>query len=32
MSRDSEFPSPREPGYIVRYTVERVSGVGPWAA
>lgn len=25
------FPAPRGPGYIVRYTVERVGGVGPWA-
>jgi PPOX class probable F420-dependent enzyme len=32
MSPDSEYPRARKPGYIVRYTVERVSGVGPWAA
>src|SRR4051794_20611503 len=25
------FPAPRGPGYIVRYGVERVGGVGPWA-
>jgi PPOX class probable F420-dependent enzyme len=25
------FPAPRGPGWIVRYTVERVGGVGPWA-
>lgn len=29
---DAEFPIPRQPGYVVRYTVERVGGVGPWAA
>lgn len=27
---DAEFPAPRGPGFIVRYAVERVSGVGPW--
>ena len=27
---DSTFPAPRAAGYIVRYTVEKVSGVGPW--
>lgn len=32
MQPDSEFPAPRGPGYIVRYTVERVGGVGPWSA
>jgi hypothetical protein len=26
------FPAPRGPGYIVRYAVGRVGGVGPWAA
>ncbi|NMO52481.1 PPOX class F420-dependent oxidoreductase [Actinoplanes sp. TBRC 11911] len=25
-----EFPAPRTPGYIIRYTVERIGGVGPW--
>lgn len=28
---DKEFPSPRGPGYVVRYRVERVGGIGPWA-
>ena len=28
---DAAFPAPRGAGYIVRYTVERVGGVGPWA-
>jgi PPOX class probable F420-dependent enzyme len=32
MSPDTEFPAPKGPGFIVRYTVERVGGVGPWAA
>jgi PPOX class probable F420-dependent enzyme len=31
MAPDAEFPAPRGPGYIVRYAVERVGGVGPWA-
>jgi hypothetical protein len=28
---EAEFPAPKKPGYIVRYSVERVGGVGPWA-
>lgn len=32
MSPDTEFPAPKGPGYIVRYTVERIGGVGPWAS
>ena len=32
MSPDAEFPAPRAPGYIVRYSIERIGGVGPWAA
>ena len=31
MSPDDEFPAPKGPGYIVRYSVERIGGVGPWA-
>jgi PPOX class probable F420-dependent enzyme len=31
MAPDAEFPAPRGAGYIVRYAVERVGGVGPWA-
>jgi PPOX class probable F420-dependent enzyme len=27
---DAEFPAPQGPGYLVRYSVERVGGVGPW--
>jgi PPOX class probable F420-dependent enzyme len=30
VSPTSEFPRPRGPGYIVRYSVERIGGVGPW--
>lgn len=29
---DTEFPAPKGPGYIVRYSVERIGGVGPWVA
>ena len=32
MSPDAEFPAPKVPGYIVRYSVERIGGVGPWAS
>ena len=32
ISPDTEFPAPKGPGYIVRYAVERIGGVGPWAA
>lgn len=32
MSPDSQFPEPRGPGYLVRYSVQRIGGVGPWAA
>ena len=31
MSPETEFPAPRGPGYIVRYEIEKVGGVGPWA-
>lgn len=32
MSADTEFPAPREAGgFVIRYSVERVGGVGPWA-
>jgi PPOX class probable F420-dependent enzyme len=30
MLPDSEFPAPKGPGYVVRYEIERISGVGPW--
>ena len=25
-------PGPRGPGFVVRYTIERVGGIGPWAS
>ena len=31
MAPDAEFPAPRAPGWIVRYPVDRITGVGPWA-
>jgi len=31
MSPDTAFPAPRRPGFIVRYAIERIGGVGPWA-
>jgi len=31
ISPDTEFPAPKGPGFIVRYAVERIGGVGPWA-
>ena len=30
LSPDAAFPVPRGPGYVVRYHVERIAGVGPW--
>jgi PPOX class probable F420-dependent enzyme len=30
MTPDDQFPAPNGPGYIVRYEVERITGVGPW--
>jgi PPOX class probable F420-dependent enzyme len=32
MGPDVEFPAPRGPGYITRYKIQRIGGVGPWAA
>jgi len=32
LSPDAEFPGPKGPGYVVRYTVDRIGGVGPWAS
>ena len=31
LTPDSEFPGPRRSGYLLRYSVERIGGVGPWA-
>ena len=25
------FPAPRSPGFVVRYVIEKVGGIGPWA-
>lgn len=30
VSPDAEFPAPRTPGYLLRYSIERIGGVGPW--
>lgn len=30
MSPDDEFPMPPRPGYVIQYSVDRISGVGPW--
>ena len=30
LQSESEFPEAKRPGYIVRYTIERIGGVGPW--
>jgi PPOX class probable F420-dependent enzyme len=30
MSPDAEFPGHKGPGYIIRYRVEGIGGVGPW--
>src|SRR4051794_35172945 len=32
VSGEAEFPAPKGPGYVVRYSVERIGGVGPWAS
>jgi PPOX class probable F420-dependent enzyme len=32
VSPDTRFPAPRQPGYVVRYAVEKVGGIGPWAS
>ena len=32
VSPDYEFPAPKGPGYVVRYSVEKIGGVGPWAS
>lgn len=32
LAPDAGFPAPRGPGYLVRYTVERIGGVGPWVS
>ena len=32
LSPDTEFPAPRGPGFVLRYAVEHVGGVGPWSS
>ena len=29
---DVEFPAPKGGGFIIRYSIQRVGGVGPWAS
>ena len=31
LAPDAPFPAPRAPGFLVRYRVDRVTGVGPWS-
>ena len=31
VSPETQFPSPKGPGFTVRYSIERIGGVGPWA-
>ena len=30
MSPDATFPAPRASGYVIRYRIDRIGGVGPW--
>ncbi len=30
LSPVAEFPAPKGPGYVLRYSVEHIGGVGPW--
>ena len=32
VSPNAQYPNPKEPGYIVRYSIERIGGVGPWTS
>jgi PPOX class probable F420-dependent enzyme len=32
MSTDATFPAERATGYVVRYKIQRIGGVGPWAS
>lgn len=29
---EAEFPVPKGPGFLVRYRIERITGVGPWTS
>ena len=30
MSPNATFPAPRASGYVIRYRIDRIGGVGPW--
>jgi PPOX class probable F420-dependent enzyme len=32
LAPDAEFPAPRGEGYVVRYAIDGVRGVGPWVS
>ena len=32
VSPDTTFPAPPRPGFVIRYRVDRIGGVGPWVA
>lgn len=32
MGPDEEFPAPKGDGFVIRYAIERVAGVGPWTS
>ena len=32
VSPETTFPAPQRPGFVIRYRVERIGGVGPWVA
>jgi PPOX class probable F420-dependent enzyme len=32
VSPDAQYPGAKGPGYIVRYSIERIGGVGPWTS
>ncbi|HYQ33220.1 MAG TPA: PPOX class F420-dependent oxidoreductase [Lapillicoccus sp.] len=32
VSPETTFPAPQRPGFVIRYRVERIGGVGPWIA
>jgi PPOX class probable F420-dependent enzyme len=31
LTPETTFPAPPGPGYMIRYEIEKISGVGPWA-
>jgi len=32
VSPETTFPAPQRPGFVIRYRVDRIGGVGPWVA